>query len=548
MAISAKQNLLDRLANNRLLNSLRVGYDAAVMAYRQEDFVPQIDFGWDEYESRLARYHYNSFYVHNNIYAQVNHYSDWYKHKEGLYKHIRGLRNPVSRLVNIEVAKIFGGFINYETFKDGALPIVGADDTLLEGIRTIWQWSNMNDLKRAYPYEGATKGDSAIKIVDDMARQKVYMEVLDPCKVKATEFDHMGNVKEILICYTKTDEHGKDYEYSEYIDKEVFKTFYNGEPYPYMEDENGNGLPSWPNPYGYVPVEWTQHHNVGMKSGAVSFHNSRTKIDNLNDIVALVHDNIRTNVRTKYAVKGMQAATNSGGTPSAISMSSDARDTVPFLQLSAEGDIFPIRSELDIMGALAVIESMMREIENDLPQLTLARLQQSGTSTMSGTAIENLAADGVDIIQEEQATYIQGLKSATQMALSIAGFRRYPQFRAYNLNSYENGALDFDIRPRPIFQDKLGMKENIELTLQAATNPASRLLLLKLGYSEEDIEELENKKADESAAAIRGLYEGAFGNAEMDKQAKAEQRLADEPMPMAEKRGKMVEDDKEDYS
>lgn len=516
-----KQTILDRLANNRLLNALRAGYNATMVAYRQEDFVPQIDYGWETYEARLARYYYNSFYVHNSIYSAVNAYSDWYKHREGLYKHIRGLRNPISRLVNIEVAKIFGGFINYETFKDGALPITGADENLLEAIRSIWQWSNMAALKQRYPYEGATKGDSVLKVVDDITREKVYLEVLDPAKVKDVEFDNLGNVKSVYICYTRWDEKGKEYEYSEYIDKEKFAFFKNKEPHAYSED----GLTEWPNPYGFVPLEWTQHHNVGMKFGAVSFHNSRAKIDNLNDVISLIHDNIRTNVRTKYAVKGMAPERNSLGTPQAISMSSDARDTVPFLQLSTDGDIFPIRSELDITGSLSVVESMMREIEKDLPQLALQTMRAE-TGNASGTAIENLYSDAEDIIQDLQSTYLAGLSSATKMAISIGAFRRYPQFRSYNLNSYEAGSLDFDIRPKAIFQDKLSMKETIELTLQAASNPASTLLLQKLGYSDEEIQELENKKADESAIAIRGLYEGAFGKREQD----AEKRLQEPDM------------------
>jgi hypothetical protein len=523
---SAKQNLLDRLANNRLLNSLRVGVDAAVMAYRQEDFVPAIDYGWDKYEARLARYHYNSFYVHNNIYSQVNRYSDWYKHKEGLYKHIRGLRNPIARLVNIEVSKIFGGFINYETFKDGALPIMGADERLLEAIRTVWQWSNMDALKRAYPYEGSSKGDSALIVIDDTRRQKVYLEVLDPCKVKDVEFDNLGNVKSIYICYTKTDDKGKDYEFGYYIDKEKFATFKNGEPYAYMEDESGNGLAEWPNPYGFVPVEWTQHRNLGLKFGAVSFQDSRSKIDNLNDLVSLVHDNVRKNVLTKYAVKGMNPETNSSGTPPIISLGSDQRDQSPMLSLGDNGDIFPIRSELDIAGAMQVVDGMIQELENDLPQLTLSRLTGS-MKGISGTAIENLAADGVDIIEDLQSTYKSGLTSATKMALSIASFRRYPQFRGYNLNSYESGALDFEIKARPIFKDSLSVKEVIELTLQAANSSAAKLVLPKLGYSDEEIQELENAKADESAAAIRGMFEGTFGNADKQQQER-EKRLADE--------------------
>lgn len=488
------QNIL-----NRLYDSAYTGWQSAVSAYRQEYFVAEEDTNWDSYAARMARYYYNRRYVDNTLYSSVNRYAAFFKQTEGLYKYLRGLRNPVSRLVKMEKAKVWGGFVNYETFKDGALVINGADDILLEGIRTIWQWTDIQPFKNLLVQEGGSMGDIAIKVIDDTSKGKVYLEVLDPRKVKEVAFDSRGNVKEVYIAYEDYDRLTKSwYEYGEIITPESFATFKDGEPFSYIE-----GLAEeWDNPYGFVPIEWIKHSDVGKKFGATSFQDTRSKIDNLNDLTTLLHDNIRRTVNTKYAVSKVSIPRDTNGNPVSLGISTDSRDTSPLLEVGEGGAITPIAFPIDIAGALQAIDAQMKEVEADMPILALQSIRNMGGS-MSGVSIENLYSDGVDSVETLQGTYYQALISATQMALTIAGHRRYDKFRAFNLDSYENGSLDFIIRPKKVFQDSLSTKENVELSLLAVESSAYRLLLEKLGYSNDEIDALEELKAQKERTATR---------------------------------------------
>lgn len=481
------QNIL-----NRLYDAAYTGWQSAVYSYRQEYFVAEEDTQWDSYAARMARYYYNRRRIDGKLYSNVNRYATFFKQQEGLYKYIRDLRNPCSRLANAEKSKVWGGFVNYETFKDGAIVINGADDTLLEGIRTIWQWTNIHPFKNLLVYEGSSMGDTAIKVIDDTKKGKVYLEVLDPRKAKDVKFDSRGNVKEITIVYNKDDlATGKEYEYGEIITQDSFSIYRNGQ----LEKE-------WENPYGWVPVEWVKHVDVGKNFGETSFHNSASKIDNLNDLTTLLHDNIRRTVNTKYAVSKVSIPRDSSGNPISLGVSTDNRDTSPLIEVGEGGALTPIAYPVDIVGALQAIDAQMKEIEADMPILALQSIRNMGGS-MSGVSIENLYSDGVDTVETLQGTYYQALISATQMALSIAAFRRYDNFRAFSLKSYEAGNLDFVIRPKPIFQDSLSVKDNVELTIKAVDSDAYRLVLLKLGYSEEEVDEFEELRAQKEKKATR---------------------------------------------
>lgn len=502
----------------RIYSSARSAYGAFWASYRQEDFVAEQEFFWDDYEPRQARYWHNRRYADNTIYTSINLALTQFKWKEKLYQHIQGLRNPVARLVRVERSKVFGGLINYETFEDGAIAIAGADKALLGAIRNIWQWSNMDTMKGLLVSEGATMGDVALKVVDDIERQKVRLEVLDPRKVKRVVFDPVGNIKEIEICYIKTNEDtGKDYEFKEIIDKEAF----------YLYEGDTQTL-EYPNPYGFVPVRWIKHADVGRNFGATSYHETRSKIDALNDLVTLLHTNIRQQAIPKFALEGKSSLPKQDSSPTTINVTADERDKAPILPIG-EGKLTPIVYNADIANGLQLAYQQQMEIEADLPQLALTRLRSEQPNT-SGVAIENLYSDAVDVLEDTQVNYLAGLMAGTQMAISMAAYRGYEDFQAYSLDSYEAGTLDFELKPKPIFRSQLSREKRIELTLQAADSPASSLVLPLLDFDEEDIEEFENKKADESAAAIRGLYQGAFGNADSSRESEAAKRLSDESM------------------
>ncbi len=471
------------------------GFTSAYNTYNANNHVAELEFNFADYNTRLARYWHNRRYADNTIYHSVNRYASSYKLEESLYKHIRGLRNPIGRLVQMETAKVFGGVINYETFADGAIKINGADDQLLSAIRQLYQWSNMDMLKTLYVREGATMGDIALKVVDDTDRNRVRLEVLDPRKVHDVKFDEVGNVKEIDIRYERQNaKTGKWHEYCEFIDNDHFEIF-----------EGGNRTDGWDNPYGFVPVEWTQHVSTTLNFGVTSFHQTRHKIDNLNDLVTLIHDNVRKIVNAKFTVSGIRPDVGTNGSPTTLSTTGDNRDNSPIIYVG-DGEMKALVSPLDISGALEAALSQQKEIENDLPQLALQSIRDSN-SNLSGVAIKNMYSDTVDVFGELQGNYNSSLKSATQMAISIASFRRYDDFRGYNLDSYQSGVIDFGIRPKDLFSDELTTMERIEATSIALQSTAPELMLKEIGYSPDEIQEalgrVSRSQLRQQALAIR---------------------------------------------
>lgn len=454
------------------------GYNTAVSTYNARNHVAEIEYNFTAYDARLARYWHNRRYADNTIYHSVNSYADTYKFKESLYKGIRGLRNPIGRLVEIEAAKVLGGSIDYEAFETGAIMLHDADDSLKDAIRNIFLWSNMDQLKSLYVREGATMGDIALKVVDDVERGKVRLEVLDPRKVYDIQFDEVGNVKFIDIRYDKMNEEtGKWYEYREVIDKERFELF-----------DGNDTTDEWDNPYGFVPVQWVEHMATGLGFGVTSWHKTRHKIDNLNDLATLIHDNVRKVVNTKYGLSGAELPKTSAGAPGTITVTDDNRDKSPIVELGKDGVLSPIAFPLDIEGALSALISQHKEVENDLPQLALQNMRDSGME-ISGVSAKILYGDALDIIDGLQGTYLGGLKQAIQMAISVGAFRRYDGFKGYNLDSYHSGALDFNIKPRELYADTLTKRERLELTKSALESTAPELMLSKLDYDEDEIED-----------------------------------------------------------
>jgi hypothetical protein len=161
---------------------------------------------------------------------------------------------------------------------------------------------------------------------------------------------------------------------------------------------------------------------------------------------------------------------------------------------------------------LLAIDKIIGEIERDMPQLSLQRIRESGGNA-SGVSIENSYSDASDLLIEIQGNYDQGLIAATQMAMTIGGMRGYDAFRGITKESYEQGALDFYIKPRDVFSDRLTSDRKIELLLQASTTPVRGIVMREMGYSEDDIAEVDagakEKEAQQIAAGIRAAAQAA---------------------------------------
>ena len=487
-----------------LVNRVITAINAGVTAFREDGYIPLRESGWDTYEARLFRNQTADRYYNNVAYKALNLFAAQAARRKidnKLYKRIRGIYNPVNRLVETYVAKVYGGELDLDNLTQGALPIANADDNLRAAIVQLALWSNWRAQKSLFVRQGSNYGNAFLKIVDDTALGRVRMEVLHPGKVKDMEKDSAGNIKRVLIEYERDEnttvykandrqltQNINSYLYTEIITPEKFSTFKDGEPFAYFKDGNGTPRPEWDNPYGFVPIAPAAHTDHGMVWAMNAYQPALDKIDEINDQASLLSDAVRKSVDISWLFIGMQKP---AAEKSNTQFSDDSRDDMKALYVQPrEGqtvDAKPLVSNLNIADTVLHIDKLLEELERDMPELAMHRLRMG--SQMTAPGVKASYNDAIDKFQEAQGNYDDGLSRAISMGVAIGGFRRYDGFQGYNLDTFTKGAQDFYIKPRPIIDDELGKSEKI--TFLMGSNAPSRAIWKELGVAEDDIDEWE---------------------------------------------------------
>jgi hypothetical protein len=475
-----------------------VGLSSAVADWKQAQY-PLEQWAWDNYHSRQIRYWFNESYYANMVYDSINAYAARFKHEQGLYKYIRGIKNPVARQVQIYRDKIYPGAINLETLTTGAIPLV-ADDPIIDAMRQLLIWSNWNAEKALYVTNGAKFGDSFIKVIDDRVRRQVRLEVLQPQYVKHLLKDEAGNIKEIHIEYERVDNEQmmirpnsvpfndqNTYTYTEVITAERFTTYKNGSEFAFYELPSGELVSSWDNIYGFVPVTHALHSSEGFLYGAAPFNASKAKIDEINHLASILHDQISKVINPIWYLAGVGKNDN---------LAVDTtREQVTTLHGPADSQPHPLVANINIADSAQVIADEIAELEKDMPELSLHKVKEAKNT--SGVAIRNMFDDAASRIEGVMGNYDDPLIRASQMAMSMGAIGRYNNFTQFNERSYERGDLGFYLKPRPIFNDELSKRERIDLLMQSSA--PQRAIWRELNISEDEIGEWEAEKAEQEA-------------------------------------------------
>lgn len=480
------------------MRAARVGFEV----YRDEDQGVDSDL-FDTYAARMARYRLNTLYAEGKQYRPANllRAGDRYTKR---YRHTRNIYNFVSRVIDLEVNKVYGGRIDWPgDLATGAIPIevdANAHPMLIKSIKKILRWSNFGRQKDLYVRNGARLGDSFLKVIPvfditpegTMIPRKVRIEVLDPHRVKDWTSNESGDLTWIQIEYIETDDAGKEFTYREEISKYDIKI--------YRDDEL---LSTTPNTYTFVPSTHALHKNIGKKGGVTSFHTTLEKIDEINDVASNTNDGIRRGSNPLIVTVG--------GKMSQPDPDLRERDSLLVVELpKTDMSVETVTPSIDVQGSIAAQDKMTSEAEADVPQTSLQRIREKN-GDMSGVAIENSYSDASDAIEAIQGNYDEPLLRAIQMACTIGGVMGLPDF-PYDLNSYENGELDFYIKERKVFSDNLSKEARARLILEAAQSPAWPIIARDLEVSDEDIAlvqaDAQERQAAQAAAAIRGLAQG----------------------------------------
>jgi hypothetical protein len=472
--------------------------------------------GWGDYKARLQRYALYEAYYSNVVYEAIYKASGTRKVKYDLYKHIRGIYNPVARQIDLLASYVYGGMLDAE-LRTGAIPVVTDNDALRAAIWQVFQWSRWGVNKSQFVKTGAKLGDAPIKIVDDPQRRKVRLELLDPRKIRDVEFDDVGNVKAVVIEYERADPENapsvgaqpdnrpvRTALYTEVWDKEGASTYRNGELYGW----DGNEA-TWANDYGFVPVIIGYHSPAESGFGKCSFYNVLRKVDEINDSASVLNDIIRKHNQPIWIFTGV------GGSGD-IDFSNARKDGMPFVRLGKDATAQPMVAPLGLGDALNNLTGMLKELENDMPELALASARNRG-GDISLPSMQALYSDGIKRIEDARGNYDDALTRAVQMAVTIGGIRRYDGFTAFNDGSYARGDLDIHIGMRPVIADAITKSDKIAALTSAsnAPSPYQRLILQELDYPEDDIEDVVNaaalEKQQQNAAAVRAVTDKLFG-------------------------------------
>ena len=408
--------------------------------------------------TRLQRYQRSWQLYQNTAYNDLAAYiAATYPVGSQIYRFTTGLRNPVPAWVGFYVVNVWGGQLDLEAGNGqetpSALPIRAENDNLRPAIAKLWKWSNWNAKRLLATKYSAALGDAFIVVVDSPSAQKAYMQVRRPSEFASVDWDDFGHIKACAIEYKTNDADGKAYTFKQVIEHPSvwggkftrYTTYKDGKLYAYPENvQDGQKTAQWEVPYDFVPVVHIPFDDIGEGWGALGYSASLPVIDTASSLASLLSAQVGKTVDPSYVAFGVQAGPvtlESGGKADELS--------ILFIPKGpAEADFRPLVAQIDMAGALSLLDSHLTEIARNLPELRMSEAMRSG---LSGEALGRAFADVAARIGAVRGNHDSGLVRAHQMAIAIAGASGYdPAFRGFDMNSFKSGLLDHGIGDRPI--------------------------------------------------------------------------------------------------
>lgn len=514
---------------NRVMNAIA----AAVGSYRREylsvDVLdPEV---FSDYDARAFRYAFFWAFYENTVYQELVHtWAKTFKTREGLYKYIRGIYNPAARICNFSRDHIWAGqlaVIDRQAMPEGALPIVTNNPALRGAIGALWQASNWQSQKDLTTLWGSIYGDVCLMVVDDPARRKVSLRIVNPGNLIEVERDFSGNVKaytfEEIRLSGDEDDPLEAVTYRETAERDgvnvVYRTYREGKPFDW-----GNGAAEWSVPYGFIPIVVIPHIDVGLNWGFSELHTGRVKFAEVDDIASKLNDQIRKIVDSKWLASGVDDPSRkqktlqmSTGTPT-TNKPQPGREEEQILYAPQGAAMQPLVAPLPIAETGAEIERILARLGDDYPELELIKMSIRGQ--LSGVALRTAREPVADKIIERRGRYDDYLVRIQRMAVAIGGWRGYAGYDGFDLGSYERGDLEHKIGDRPVF--KSSFVDDIEqaTALWGAAEIAGKAgvgleaFLREIGWDDEriarviDSEEFRSRQAAMRAGMMMESEEG----------------------------------------
>lgn len=439
---------------NTFIKNTRKFLKAFRQAYITYDIIEEDDF--NDYNGRLLRYAiYFSFYE-NSVYDRLRNWAIAYRTNYGLYQYIRNIYNPAFRLTEFWRTVIWGGLLDNEAGEQGAIPVKDASTALRKAIATTWKDSNMPMIKDLITLDGCSMGDVGIKVIDDVDRKRVYLDVVHPSNIRDIIIDNRGYCQGYVLEEERKEEGGRDVTFVEVCEKVNsqtirYTTYKDGKPFAW----NGRAA-TWTADYGFVPFAMIRHNWVGGTYGWAEIHPQRSKIHEVDEQASKLHDYTRKaidpvwlfNFRKPKNAPNFQDERTDAATDNPQPGREEMQALyVPDARAKAQA---LVTENVDIDKVAGIVKDQISELERELPELQMDIWTVGGYTT--GKALRTARQRVEKKALFRRPAYDHALVRLNGMAVAIGGERGYPDYSGFNLGSFERGELEHSIMTeRPVF-------------------------------------------------------------------------------------------------
>jgi len=418
-----------------------------------------------------GRYKVLESYYDNEMYQTLNSVVSAARARNGLYRNIRPIRNPMRRAVDAYPGHIYPGAFTPDglALPDGTPSCVpfapDTDEALRLAISTALLWGNWGSERYAVCRQFALLGDLFGEVQVDYERGKVYPRFHHPSFVRDIEYNGSGDITMYRLEIPMFDDRtNKPYRWGKRVTKETITTYFDDQPHGY----DGQDAES-ENQFGFCFAVWGQFRNVGGQHGASLLDGVRPKIDELNHILSSAHDyigkfaNQGAVFKTDKSMKDITAFAPGGATDDR-SNPQGGRQEIRYLKGPADLTIDRLIQNLGLAESMPFVESLIHEIESDLPESTMEE-KISQHPQVSGVALRMMFPGLERKIQEAQGNADAPIIKLGQMCVSIGGHLANTRqwgptltdaqrlFLPFDLASYDRGELAVTFLPRPLFPD-----------------------------------------------------------------------------------------------
>jgi len=432
-----------------------------------------------------------AYYFNNGLYEVV---------QQALYENgiwtpgMKALRNPARRAVEFHVTHIWPGAL------EKALPLVTENARIVKPLQQVWKWSNWAVKKQLAARWFALYGDWFCKAATFSSGgkvERVFLQNIKPELVTDFEVDERG-----VVTWLRLDVPGAD----GLTHTEVWSVLNGFQVYRHRLGA-GTGVSQLGKPlvnrelseFGidFVPFVHASFTDMGEKRGLGVFSLALDKIDEANRMATRLHQLIfRYN---KPTVALMANAVDAAGRPLPAPRLNGASAGLPEVAKDEDVLSFPGTSRMEYLVAplnysahLEAVNAQMRELEEDLPELTYYR-QKDLSASASGRALRLMLSQAADRTLEARGNLESALARADCMALTMGvNADLFKDIGSYEAGDFEHGFAEREVIPYSMEEQAAALGAEVAAGVPLAV--AAR----RQGWSEAEVRALSPGAASEA--------------------------------------------------